>query len=108
MRLPAEFNLVFRTGTRSSDSCFNVIVQDTRQPVARLGIAVARKQAAHAVDRNRIRRIVRESFRQNRERLPALDVVVQGKAAAVKCDNARLRSSLEWHWQEVIKRCKTP
>lgn len=104
--LPTEFSRVFQNGARSSDACFVVLACKGGAGEARLGITVARKAVAGAAGRARIKRAVRESFRLNRERLPAQDIVVQARAAAGKRLNAELRASLDWHWQEVIKRCK--
>ena len=44
--------------------------------VARLGLVVAKKVLRRAVDRNRVKRVIRESFRKRRG-LPALDIVVR-------------------------------
>ncbi|MDE2090270.1 MAG: ribonuclease P protein component [Gammaproteobacteria bacterium] len=68
-------------------------------------MSVARKAVSDATDRNRIKRQVRESFRINRSMLPAVDIVVQAKHAAASMNNAGIRGSLEWHWQELIKQC---
>ena len=43
---------------------------------SRLGLIVAKKVLRHAVDRNRAKRVIRESFRRRRG-LPALDIVVR-------------------------------
>ena len=43
--------------------------------MTRLGLIVAKKVLRRAVDRNRAKRVIRESFR--RQSLPALDVVVR-------------------------------
>lgn len=104
--LPSEFNHVFRNGGRSSDSCFMVFACGSGGSAARLGVAVARKAVAAASQRTRIKRVVRESFRLDRSQLPAVDIVVQARGGAAKKENAELRASLDWHWQEVIKRCK--
>lgn len=106
LRTSAEFSQVFRNGLRSSDACFMVFACGNGGDMPRLGLAVARKAAASAAERNRIKRVVRERFRLNRGQLPAVDIVVQARAAAARHDNSALRSSLDWHWQEVIKRCK--
>jgi ribonuclease P protein component len=44
---------------------------------ARLGLIIGKRQARRAVERNRIKRLLRESFRHRRVLLPRLDVVVQ-------------------------------
>lgn len=103
---PTEFSHVFQNGTRSSDACFVVLVCGSGATGARLGLAVPKKAVALAAGRARIKRTVRESFRKRRAELPAMDIVVQARAAAGHRDNAELRASLDWHWQEVIKRCK--
>ena len=103
---PTEFSHVFQNGTRSSDACFVVLMCGSGAAAARLGLAVAKKAVTEATQRSRIKRTVRESFRRQRGGLPAVDIVVQARAAAGRRDNAELRASLDWHWQEVIKRCR--
>ena len=49
---------------------------------ARLGLMVGKKVLRRAVDRNRAKRMIRESFRRQR-RLPAVDVVVRVLGARV-------------------------
>jgi ribonuclease P protein component len=50
------------------------------------------------VARNRIKRIVRESFRQRQDRLSGLDLVVLNHPAAGSASNAQMTDSLERHW----------
>lgn len=98
---------MFKHGQCSSDACFRVYAC-ANQLTARLGMTVARTAVAGAVARNRIKRQIRASFRVRRAMLPALDIVVQTKAAASGASNPKLRASLEWHWQELTKQCATP
>jgi ribonuclease P protein component len=44
---------------------------------ARLGMIVSKRLFSRAVDRNRIRRLIRETFRLSVQTLPALDLVVR-------------------------------
>lgn len=44
---------------------------------ARLGILISRKHASRATDRNRIKRCIREAFRQSQAGLGAMDLLVR-------------------------------
>ena len=57
---------------------------------ARLGLAVSRKVDARAVGRNRIKRVLRETFRLHRDRLAPGSFVVVVKPAAAGIDNVQL------------------
>ena len=65
---------------------------------ARLGLAISKKNCRLATDRNRIKRVVRESFRHHQAALAGLDVVVINQPAARAAGNQQLFSSLAGHW----------
>ena len=52
----------------------------------RLGIVVSKKTVRRAVARNYMRRVLREWFRLNREKLGGLDVVVRAQKAFVRAE----------------------
>lgn len=58
--------------------------------VARLGLVVGKKLLKRAVDRNRVKRIVREQFRLRRPELPACDMIVRLAAKPVPLDGKLL------------------
>lgn len=62
---------------------------------------MAKRCARRAVDRNRLKRIVRESFRVAKDDLPNADFVVLCRAAAPASSNARLFASLSDHWKRI-------
>lgn len=102
---PAEFSRVFRGSTRSSDSLFTVLARGNTSGEARLGMAISRKASGNAVERNRIKRVIRESFRMTRIGLPGVDLVVMSRTGARVADNSRLRHSLEGHWRRILGKC---
>lgn len=57
--------------------CFRLYATDNGESGARLGLIVGKRQLKRAVDRNRVKRVLRETFRVNRSTLPAVDIVVQ-------------------------------
>ncbi len=100
----ASFGRVFEKATRSRDKWFTVLCRKNNIATARLGMAISKKQCRKATARNRLKRIIRESFRHHQDALEGFDIVVMNKAAATdECDSA-LADSLEKHWQQCHNR----
>ena len=57
---------------------------------ARLGLVVGKKQLKRAVDRNRLKRVVRDLFRRRRADLPAYDLIVRLAVKPVSFDASLL------------------
>ena len=72
---------------------------------ARIGLAISKKNVRKAVERNRIRRTIRESFRQHLDLLRDLDIVILGRRGIDQKNNSELRAALEMHWNK-LGRCK--
>ncbi len=70
-----EFQEVYKTGLRVPGTLATIFVRPGATDEARLGITATRR-VGNAVVRNRLRRIVRESFRRHRHRMKAWDLVV--------------------------------
>ena len=68
----------------SSDALFTVIARPNGLGRARLGLAVGVRAAGNAVNRNRVKRVVREAFRHIHQELPAVDLVVNARPAAAR------------------------
>lgn len=102
---PAQYNQVFRSSCRSVDNYLVVIARQNQQQKARLGLAISGKRLKLAVCRNRLKRLIRESFRQHQETLQGLDVVVTTSKNLKHFSNNAIYRSLEKHWQRVSK-CK--
>ncbi len=98
---PAEFSRVFKDPIRSSDRFFTILAASGAEVEwARLGLAISKKHAKRAVDRNRIKRLVRESFRQQ-QNLPMADLVVMARETTTKADSQALLASLTQHWKRL-------
>jgi len=105
LRHKSQFDAVYARCHRLGDSFFSVVSRLNDAAGPRLGLAVAVKVAGNAVRRNRIRRLIRESFRLHRHELPAVDLIVSVRAAARAAQAPVLRASLEALWTKVTEQC---
>jgi len=71
----------------------------------RLGLVISRRTARTSVARNRLKRLVRESFRRAQHRLGGYDVVIIGRQGIALQSNAVLAQSLDNLWNKLIKTC---
>lgn len=102
-RLPDEaaYGRVFGGASRSRDRLFTVLSRKNDSDTARLGLAISRKHCRLATGRNRLKRVIRESFRQHLATLAGLDVVVLAQSGAADADNRALFDSLAKHWHKT-------
>jgi len=102
LRQPADFTALRRQGKRLAARFFQAQYRiNEAAPAARLGMAVSRRVSKRAVVRNRIRRIIRESFRLHRALLPACDVLVIANTIAAQQSNQDLRGDIEAVWARL-------
>ncbi len=93
LRRRRDFDRVFREGWAVSDQVLVVRGAPNGLSYARLGILVSRK-LGKAVQRNRIKRWIREAYRRNKDQLPkGLDFVVIPRRGAT-LDYHRIERSL--------------
>jgi ribonuclease P protein component len=67
---------------------------------------VSRRVSGRAVDRNRIKRVIREAFRHNQEWLEANDIVVVARAHAATASGHNLEKALTALWKQLVSKCK--
>jgi ribonuclease P protein component len=107
LRRKREFDAAYARGRRMGDGLFTVTVTSNDTGAPRLGTAVAVRTAGNAVARNRLRRIIRESFRLHQRELPPLDLVVSARAPAASASATALHASLAALWKRVGEQCAT-
>lgn len=94
IRARAGFDRVFKHGRRTASPLMALHWHDDGEP-PRLGLAVSRKVDRRAVGRNRIKRQLREQFRQLRPRLRTGGYVVVARPQASTASAATLRECLQ-------------
>ena len=102
---PAEFERVFTENERARTESLLVMARPNALGQARLGMVVAKRLLPRAVDRNRVKRCVRETFRMQRLGLPPCDYVVRLIAKPVPGHETRdLARTLTRAGQRAISR----
>lgn len=98
-----EFQQLYRNARRFKGPFFSLLVLTNNLTHARLGMSISKKIARNAVVRNRLKRIIRESFRQSQHNMGNLDVLVLAQPGVGKVANEKLRSSLDKQWEKLIE-----
>jgi ribonuclease P protein component len=98
---PAEFKRAYGEGRRLNSEFFTANVIANSLPHPRLGLSIAARLIPTAVGRNRVKRQVRDSFRQAQHALPAIDCVIGARNGTRAATNAQLRASLQQLWDRV-------
>lgn len=78
---------------------FTVIAAANSLGFARLAVSVPRRHVRAAVLRNRIKRIVRETFRRGQDAIAGKDWMVLVRRRVTYLDLPKLRYLLETHWR---------
>jgi ribonuclease P protein component len=103
---PAEYQRVFdHCHCKASNRWMTVLATPNERNTARIGLIISRRTARKAVERNRIKRQIRESFRHWQSRLDRLDIVVIGRYGLASQSNRVLALSLERIWRRLIATC---
>ncbi len=98
-----QFKRVFECNDRVGDRYWTILYRDNTVDFARLGMAVAKKRVKRSVDRSRLKRLVRESFRHGE--LPCVDIVVMPRDGTAKASSLELQASLSKQWSRIAERC---
>ena len=98
-----DFQRVFQHGKRLHATGLNARAAANTVGFPRLGMAIAKKALRRAHERNRIRRLVRESFRHHQATLPPVDLVLMCRSDVLTMSNAELFLQLDSLWLRLHK-----
>jgi len=101
----ADYNAVFAKSVKVSNSLFLILIHKTSNPNSRLGLVISKKVDKRAVQRNRIKRIVRESFR-NAELEIHCDYAVLARGNVTSLANKEIFESIDKLWIQAQNKVK--
>ncbi len=100
-----DFQSVFDDAPlRTSHQHFLFLARQNQLGLPRLGLVIAKKHIRHAVDRNRMKRLIRETFRAKQQQLAGIDVIVLARKGMNDSTNAVLIEQLNGQWQRLIRK----
>ena len=98
---PPQFRAVFANGEKFVSRGFVVIAAPLAAGRSRLGLALAKRRIKRAVDRNRVKRVARESFRHHQDTLASVDIVILARSRTDELTNAQLFEQLTGLWSKI-------
>jgi ribonuclease P protein component len=101
LRQAGDFAALRTSSGRLGGRCFHLRYRPNGLSHARLGLAISKRASKLAVERNRLKRLLRESFRRFRNQLPSVDLVVMARDQAVSLSNVELLAEAEALWRRL-------
>lgn len=102
---PSHFSNVFEKAIPCGSQYLTLLARNNDQTHPRLGITIAKKRVKKAVQRNRLKRIIRESFRLHSNSMPNIDIIVMAKSGCDTLSNEELHSLIKKSWNRLNKKC---
>jgi len=102
----ADFQLIRQRGRRIRNQYFIVNYHNKSNDYPRLGTIISKRHAAKAVQRNRIRRQIKEWFRSQKSTLLSYDYVIIATPQTQKLPQPELRQCLNTLLQKLNSHCK--
>lgn len=107
MRNATQYNAVFSAPDfRVSSPSFVFLIKNNKIKLGRLGFAIGKKNVKKAVQRNLIKRKLRESFRHTQQFFSGFDVIAVAKNKAAQLEREQLARELEVQWKRLLNVCK--
>lgn len=94
-----DYDHVFEQAKKIVTTDFLLLYRANNLGYARLGLALSKKMIAKAHDRNRLKRLLRESFRQ--KKLPEVDMIFLARHGVAKQTNLDINTQLSKTWEKL-------
>jgi ribonuclease P protein component len=85
-----------------------LLARETGLDHPRLGLVIGKKNVKLAVERNRLKRVIRESFRHHQQTLVGLDIVVIARKGLGELENPELHQQFGKLWKRLARNRPRP
>lgn len=102
-----QYKFVFSKSQRFGNKSFTLLARHNGLGHPRLGLAISKKAVNKAVDRNRIKRIIRDSFRVNQHELPSVDIIAMCKTNVLSLERHEIHKQIKTQWHFMRKKFLT-
>lgn len=100
-----DYQAVFANAPfRASHQHLLILSRANGLPQGRLGLVVGKKTIRLAVNRNYVKRHIRESFRHHQQQLHGLDVIVLARRGLDECSGRSIETLLAKQWQKISRK----
>ncbi|QEY60081.1 ribonuclease P protein component [Pseudomonas sp. C27(2019)] len=102
--VPQQFKSVFDSATyKVPGKSVLLLARENQLEHPRLGLVIGKKSVKLAVERNRIKRQIRESFRHNQHILNGVDIVIVARRGIADLSNIELRQQFDKMWKRLAR-----
>ena len=98
MNSPRDYSRVFRQAKHVGGGGLTILSVENTVGHPRLGLAIAKKHLKLATQRNRLKRLIRESFRHHQATFANIDIVVLSRTDIKRREVSKIRAALAQHW----------
>jgi len=106
---PRHFKAVFDSPTgKVPGKNLLILARENGLDHPRLGLVIGKKSVKLAVQRNRLKRLMRDSFRLNQHLLAGLDIVIVARKGLGEIENPELHQHFGKLWKRLARSRPTP
>jgi ribonuclease P protein component len=98
----AEYKTLFKKAHKVSHRFLTILYKKNNNLYGRLGLIVGKRVAKKAVSRNQIKRVIRESFRFQQDKLSGIDIIVIARQQCDKLSKQKLREGIDQLWAKLL------
>ncbi|WP_370526378.1 ribonuclease P protein component [Pantoea sp. Ap-967] len=107
--IPRHFKAVFDSPTgKVPGKNLLILARENGLDHPRLGLVIGKKSVKLAVQRNRLKRLMRDSFRLNQQMLAGLDIVIVARKGLGEIENPELHQHFGKLWKRLARSRPAP